>query len=185
MTDDPHNRPGDDDPQGGQPGDARDLDDQSILDRLRALTPGGSDSGPARSGGPEHVSNSRRAAPAVQRHTAAVHRHGPSVARIVAPAVFLVAVIVMVALMFQSGLIGGDTPVAVSSSSPPSPVATKSGAAGSANQSATKAYVVKSGDTLSGIAVKFNTSVTVLEQLNPDVESSTLVVGAKIKVPNK
>ncbi len=44
-------------------------------------------------------------------------------------------------------------------------------------------YVVKSGDTLSGIAVKFDTSTSEIEALNPKMSSSTLVVGTRIKVP--
>ena len=46
--------------------------------------------------------------------------------------------------------------------------------------------MVKSGDSLSSIAVRFNTSTAELIQLNPDLEgSTTLVVGTRIVVPRK
>ena len=49
---------------------------------------------------------------------------------------------------------------------------------------ATKVYVVKSGDTLSGIAGQVrHERIGDLEELNPDIDFSTLVVGEKIKVP--
>lgn len=156
-------------------------DDQAILDRLRALSKGGS--GESRG---HHAAapgaGPRRARPVVaQRPPAASYRRGAPIARIVAPAVFLLAVIVTVALMFQSGLIGGGEPVARSAS--PTPAASASGDP-SPTKGATKDYRVKAGDTLSGIAAKYNTSVTRLEALNPELSGSTLVAGQKIKVPN-
>ena len=44
-------------------------------------------------------------------------------------------------------------------------------------------YVVKSGDTLSGIAVKYGTTASAILALNPDLSRSTLVVGTRVKVP--
>lgn len=44
-------------------------------------------------------------------------------------------------------------------------------------------YVVKSGDTLSGIAQKFNTSVSVLTKLNNIVNPNLIFPGDKIKLP--
>ena len=46
-------------------------------------------------------------------------------------------------------------------------------------------YVVKSGDTLSGIAKKYKTSVKALRKLNGMGEKSVLKVGQKLKVPAK
>ena len=46
-----------------------------------------------------------------------------------------------------------------------------------------KTYTVKSGDTLSGIAKRLNTSVSGLKQSNGLKESSTLRLGMKIRVP--
>ena len=44
-------------------------------------------------------------------------------------------------------------------------------------------YIVKNGDTLSGIAVKFDTTVSEILALNPKMSSSTLVVGTVVTVP--
>ena len=94
-------------------------------------------------------------------------------ARIVVPVVFLVAVIALVGIVVNSGVMGD------SGTATPTPTA-KSTKAGSTS----KKYVVKSGDSLSSIAVRFNTSTAELLQLNPDLEgSTTLVVGTRIVVP--
>ena len=50
--------------------------------------------------------------------------------------------------------------------------------------SVTKKYVVKSGDSLSSIAVRFNTTTSELQALNPDI-GNTLVVGTRIVVPRQ
>jgi LysM repeat protein len=93
-------------------------------------------------------------------------------ARIAVPVVFLVAVIALVGIVVNSGVMGD------SGTATPTPTA-KSTKAGSS-----KKYVVKSGDSLSSIAVRFNTSTAELLQLNPDLEgSTTLVVGTRIIVP--
>jgi peptidoglycan endopeptidase LytE len=101
------------------------------------------------------------------------------VARIAAPVVFLVAVVVLISIVSQSGVFEGKTKPVVT----PTPTATKTKSGGSVTPTEYKVYVVKSGDTLSGIAVKFNVSASEIEALNPKLSSSTLVVGAKVKVP--
>jgi LysM repeat protein len=46
--------------------------------------------------------------------------------------------------------------------------------------------VVKTGDSLSTIAARFNTSTSELQALNPDLTSgSTVVVGQRIIVPRQ
>ena len=45
-----------------------------------------------------------------------------------------------------------------------------------------KTYTVKSGDTPSGIAEKTGVSLETLEELNPDLDPSTLAPGQKIKL---
>jgi len=96
------------------------------------------------------------------------------VARIAAPVVFLVAVIALIGIVVNSGVMSGDEPVVT-----PTPNATK--ADGSAKT--TKKYVVKAGDSLSSIAVRFDTSTSELQELNPKLSGSTLQVGERIVVP--
>jgi LysM repeat protein len=45
---------------------------------------------------------------------------------------------------------------------------------------APRVYIVKSGDTLSGIAVKTHVSLGVLESLNPSTQSGTLQPGQRL-----
>ena len=130
-----------------------DDDSMAALERLQSLTSA-------------TVAPSTRQAPSTaarrpsRPRPAAAPRAGRMVARMAAPAVFLVAVLVLLSIVSQSGIMGGSTEPAVS----PTPKA-------------------KNGDTMSGIAVKFDVSTSEIEALNPKVSSSTLVVGTKIKVP--
>jgi LysM repeat protein len=94
------------------------------------------------------------------------------VARIAAPVVFLVAVIALLGIVVNSGVLSADEPVVT-----PTVKATKAG------EKTTKKYVVKAGDSLSSIAVRFNTSSAELQELNPDLGGSTLRVGERIVVP--
>jgi LysM repeat protein len=94
--------------------------------------------------------------------------------------VFLVAIILLLSITIHSGVLGGSHGSTVT----PAPKVTKTSGA-NATSATTRKYVVKSGDTLSGIAVKFNTTSSAIEDLNPDMSASTVVVGQKIIVPLK
>jgi LysM repeat protein len=96
------------------------------------------------------------------------------VARIAAPVVFLVAVIALLGIVVNSGVLGADD-----STPTPAASATKSGG----GAVVTKKYVVHEGDSLSSIAVRFNTTTTRLKELNPDLSGTTVVVGQRIVVP--
>lgn len=100
-------------------------------------------------------------------------RSSRMVARIAAPVVFLVAVIALVGIVVNSGVLSADEPVVT-----PTVKATKAG-----GEKTTKKYVVKAGDSLSSIAVRFNTSTAELQDLNPELSGSTLQVGERIVVP--
>lgn len=186
MTDETNKPTGDPegpDAPGRPPGSPGDADEGAALDRLRALTSGAAGEDPK----PRPAVSRRQVTAAsspvrTPRPPAAAHTSSRSVARIAAPAVFLAAVIVLVVLLFQSGMIGGEPEVAVSPS--PKASATKTGAA-TTKKDGTRIYVVKSGDTLSGIAVKFDTTVNAIEKLNPNKNLNTLTAGAKIKIPPK
>ncbi len=100
-------------------------------------------------------------------------RSSRMVARIVAPVVFLVAVIALVGIVVNSGVLSADEPVVT-----PTVKATKAG-----GDKTTKKYVVKAGDSLSSIALRFNISTAELQGLNPELAGSTLQVGERIVVP--
>jgi LysM repeat protein len=180
--------PGEPEPTGG-PDDAL-----RSLERLDGLTRG------ERSAPPPASSSLRRKLPRL----AAVPRPTQGWARIAAPAAFLVAVIVVVSVAFQSGVVGGDNGTkAVKPAAKVTKTATKSPKPGSSAKPTTKAtrtasakptttpsatggtrtYKIKPGDTLSGIAARFDTSVTEIEALNADVDLTTLQPGQKLIVP--
>jgi LysM repeat protein len=46
-----------------------------------------------------------------------------------------------------------------------------------------RTYVVKSGDTLSGIAAHVHTSLSTLESLNPNVNAGALQTGQHLRLP--
>jgi LysM repeat protein len=87
--------------------------------------------------------------------------------------VFLIAVIALLGIVVNSGVMSGSDEPVVSPTTKATGGATKT----------TKKYVVKSGDSLSSIAVRFNTSQAELEELNPDLTGTTLQVGERIVVP--
>lgn len=168
-------------PPGEQPAGGSEADDPSAaLGRLEAMS-GGASAGatssepaqpPQRSVVPVAASASRSSRP--RPRPAASADTGRKIARIAAPAVFLVACIALIAIVFQSGVIGGKTEPAGT----PTPLASQT-------QSAYKTYRVKAGDSWSAIAVKFNTTTDVLQAANPSLSTTTLVVGQKIRVPRQ
>jgi nucleoid-associated protein YgaU len=169
--------------RGASPPAAADDDPMAALERLQSLTsataaspvsdvPPATDAPPA--GAPRPASLARRPS---RLRPAAAPRPDRMVARIVAPIVFLVAVVILLSIVLQSGVIGGKTEPVVT----PTPATTKTKGGGTSSNY--KLYTVKSGDTLSAIAVKFDTTTSEIEALNPKISGSTLVVGTKIKVP--
>lgn len=109
-----------------------------------------------------------------------VSRQGLSWPRIAAPIVFLAAVLIVFTLAIQSGVVGGDTKAASTSGNT---TKTSPKPSTSVTVKTYKVYVIKTGDTLSAIAAKFDTSASDLEDLNPKLDLTTLQVGQKIKVP--
>ena len=94
-----------------------------------------------------------------------------------APAAFLLAVTVAV-LLVRSGLRSDAAPattaVRTQTVAPPSttPVPVKR----------RRFYKLRSGETLSDVAIKFNTTVEQLLALNPGVQPTNLTVGQRIRV---
>ena len=72
----------------------------------------------------------------------------------------------------------GGSPVATAS---PSASAAASPSPGATQGPAT--YTVKSGDTMSGIAAQFNTTVAALLAANPGVSADSLQIGTVLKIP--
>lgn len=103
---------------------------------------------------------------------------GRRAVRFIAPVVFVVAVVALVAVVLRSGVLGDGNVSPSPSASSTASVSPKptSGVSGGL-------YKVKPGDTLSGIAVKFRTSVDKILELNPGLSVNNLTVGERIKLP--
>ncbi len=101
--------------------------------------------------------------------------------RLIAPVVFLAAVIAVLSIAVDSGVIGGTK-------AGKTPAATATGkkttkASGSPVVKVRKFYRVKAGDTLSVIAEKFHTTENELMIVN-NLSSTTLRVGQRLKLPS-
>jgi LysM repeat protein len=104
------------------------------------------------------------------------------VARLAAPAAFLLAVTIAV-LLVRAGLRGGgDTEPAAPSVSVTAPTATRASTTARPTTTGRRFYTVQSGDTFGSIAASEHTSVQELEALNPNVDPAALVPGQKIRV---
>lgn len=124
---------------------------------------------------PRHTRPGSGARHAPRARSAGGSRSGRMVGRIAAPIVFLVAVIALLGIVVNSGVMGSDEPA-------PTPGASATNAGGGSTV-VTKKYVVHEGDSLSSIAERFNSTTSELKELNPDLSGTTVVVGQRIVVP--
>ena len=106
----------------------------------------------------------------------AVHGWRVPLARYGAPAAFLVAATVA-ALLIRAGLKGGDHAKTPTSSTAVTTLTESVPHAGRPTY-----YRVRSGDTLGGLADRFNTTVDDLLALNPRVDPNSLRIGQKLRV---
>jgi LysM repeat protein len=104
---------------------------------------------------------------------------GRSPARFLAP-LALVAFVVALLMVISSGNgdQGGEVPA-----SNTQPEATATATADEKPKRRRKVYVVKPGDTPSGIAEKTGVSLEQLEEANPDLDPQLLAPGQRIRLP--
>jgi LysM repeat protein len=107
---------------------------------------------------------------------------GRSPARFLAP-LALVAFVVALFLVVSSTGGGGDgSGSPASNTSQPEATATPAAADGTPRRKR-RVYVVKPGDTPSGIAEKTGVSLEQLEEANPDLDPQLLAPGQRIRLP--
>ncbi len=121
-------------------------------------------------------------------------RPQPGIARLAAPAAFLLAFTVAI-LLVRSGLSGSDAPAPAPAPTPttaadtgptttvPEVTIPPSTPAATTQVPAGETYEIQAGDTLEIVAGKYDTTVEQLLTLNPDVDPVALQVGQKIRVP--
>jgi LysM repeat protein len=100
------------------------------------------------------------------------------VKRYAAPVAFLLAVTIAV-LLVRSGL-RTDAASSVGTTSPTTTVATT--AATPVPPRRRRYYRLRAGETLSDVAIKFDTSVEQLLALNPGIQPTNLTVGQRVRV---
>jgi LysM repeat protein len=107
---------------------------------------------------------------------------GRSPARFLAPlalVAFAVALFVIVTSTSGGGEGGAGTPASDTSR----PEATATPATDGADRPRRRVYIVKPGDTPSGIAEKTGVTLEQLEEANPDLDPQLLAPGQRIRLP--
>jgi len=108
---------------------------------------------------------------------------GRAVARVAAPAAFLLAVTIAV-LLARSALRDPAPPARTptAATTQPSTRTTTTGRTTTATTEARQSYTIQAGDTLAVVAARFNTTVEHLVELNPGIDPTALQVGQQIRV---
>jgi len=113
-----------------------------------------------------------------------------ALARIAAPAAFLLAVSIAVVLV-RAGLRDGDggspPPTAIVETQtveelPPVPTVPRATTPTTTSEIGVEFYEIQSGDTLAAVAARFGTTVEQLLILNPDADPVALRIGQRIRV---
>jgi LysM repeat protein len=106
-----------------------------------------------------------------------------SLARFLAPLALAAAVAAVFYVVKHSDIGGGDAKKpAATATAPKKPTKAKKAKKAKRKASKARTYRVRSGDTLSKIALRTGVSVAVIEELNPGLDPQTLTVGRKIKL---
>jgi LysM repeat protein len=105
--------------------------------------------------------------------------------RYVAPAAFLLAATIAIVLI-RSGLQAGTsraTTTSPAATHPHKPVSSTTTAAGTTTTaSGPRFWTVKAGDTFGVISAKSGVPVATIQQLNPNVKSTSLFIGQKLRL---
>ena len=104
---------------------------------------------------------------------------GRSPARFLAPLALVAFAFALFSILGGGGGGGGEEPATTKSE----PAATATATPKSAAKRKRKVYVVKPGDTPSGIAEKTGVSLEQLEKANPDLDPQLLAPGQRIRLP--
>jgi LysM repeat protein len=109
-----------------------------------------------------------------------VNRRRRSIGRWLAP-VALITCAVAVYAVVDNTLLKEDTSSQGSTSTQSTTTKTTSGKAAKKSKRR-RAYVVKSGDTLSAISIKTGVTLTTIKRLNPKLDADTLHAGQRVRL---
>ena len=109
-----------------------------------------------------------------------VNRRRRSIGRWLAP-VALITCAVAVYAVVDNTLLKDDSASQGSTSTQSTTTKTTAGKAAKKSKRR-RAYVVKAGDTLSGISIKTGVSMTTIKRLNPKLQADTLHAGQRVRL---
>ena len=110
-----------------------------------------------------------------------VNRRRRSIGRWLAP-VALITCAVAVYAVVDNTLLKHDSGSSSSSSTQQTTPAKSTSKKGAKARKRRRAYVVKSGDTLSAISIKTGVSMATIERLNPKLQADTLHAGQRVRL---
>jgi len=109
-----------------------------------------------------------------------VNRRRRRIGRWLAP-VALITCAVAVYAVVDNTLLNEDSPSQGGNSTQSTPTKTTSGKAAKKSKRR-RAYVVKSGDTLSAISIKTGVPLVTIQRLNPKLDANTLHAGQRVRL---
>jgi LysM repeat protein len=109
-----------------------------------------------------------------------VNRRRRSLGRWLAPLALITCVVAVYAVV-DNTLLKDDSGSGTDSSQQATPTKTTSGKASKARKRR-RAYIVKSGDTLSAISIKTGVSLATIQRLNPKLDADTLHAGQRVRL---
>lgn len=102
-------------------------------------------------------------------------------ARFLAPIALIGFAVAVAAVILSSQITEGDTGTADGGSGPPAATETTT-APGRTDRRGPATYIVRTNDTLSGIAEQTGVSLERIQELNPDLDPQGLVAGQRIRL---
>src|SRR3954449_6491681 len=108
---------------------------------------------------------------------------GRSPARFLAPIALIAVAFALYSVVHDTNAPETSTPSGAQTSGTATPTASKKSSKKSSKKAKRKTYVVKPGDTPSGIAEKTGVSLEQLEEANPDLDPQLLAPGQRIRIP--
>ena len=110
-----------------------------------------------------------------------VNRRRRSIGRWLAP-VALITCAVAVYAVVDNTLLKHDSGSSGSGSTQQTTSTKSTSTKGAKTRKRRRAYVVKSGDTLSAISIKTGVSMTTIKRLNPKIQADTLHAGQRVRL---
>jgi LysM repeat protein len=111
-----------------------------------------------------------------------VNRRRRSLGRWLAPVALITCVVAVYAVVDNTLLKDDSAPTGNDSTQQAKPAKTTSTGKATKKSKRRRAYIVKSGDTLSAISIKTGVSLATIQRLNPKLDADTLHAGQRVRL---